>query len=391
MVKHSGRKHALLSASGASRWINCPPSALMEEGQSGDSSESEYAKEGTLAHEFADLSLRIQSYTGANEPKIKWTKEREKLRSNPLYTDDMEDHVKVYTDYVLEQWLAAKKQTPDAVLSVEEKVDFSYLVPEGFGTTDANIIADRVLEVVDLKYGKGVKVNAKGNPQGRLYALGALRKYQLFYDIDTVKITIVQPRLDHIETETISVGDLISWSEETVRPAADKAFKGEGTCNPGDWCRWCKAKPVCRAIAEHNTALAAKEFADPKTLSDKEVIEMYEQSSLLLDWANSVASYILETAKEGKKWPGYKIVEGKSNRKWADEAKALEVLQEEGFTLEQITNTKIKGIGDTEKLVGKGFLEEYSLTIKPQGAPTLAPESDKRPAMGIEQAKKDFE
>jgi len=388
-VEHSQRKHALLSASGASRWINCPPSARMEEDIPSKGSSS-FAQEGTLAHEFADLELRIKTHTGKigkGTDYDRWKDQKEKHKTNALYDPKMDDHVKVYTDYVLEQFAVAKKKTVDAVLKIEERTDFSYLVPEGFGTSDANIIADGLLEIVDLKYGKGVKVDAKKNSQLRLYALGLLRKFDLVYDITKVKMTIVQPRLDHIDSEILTVEELTQWAEEVVKPSADQAYAGEGDCNPGSWCRWCKAKPVCRALSNHNTELAKKEFADPKTLEDDELVAVYEQTGLLVDWANSVGQHLLEEALKGKSWPGYKLVEGRSNRKWQDEERAIEELSET-YGKDQIVNTKIKGIGDIEKLVGKG--EVNHLLIKPPGKPTLVPESDKRRALGVEQAKKDF-
>lgn len=391
MVEHSTRKHALLSASGASRWINCPPSARMEEKIPSKGS-STFAEEGTLAHEFGDLDLRIQTHVGKvgkGGDYQKWKEQREQFKSHELYDPEMEEYVAVYVDYVLEQYMAAKKETSGVVLKVEERTDYSYLVPEGFGTSDANIIADDVLEIVDLKYGKGVKVGAQKNSQLRLYALGLLRKFDLVYDIKKVKMTIVQPRLYHIDSEVLTVEELTQWAEEVVKPSADQAYKGEGDCDPGDWCRWCKAKPVCRALADHNVKLAAKEFADPKTLSEEELVEVYEQSGLLVDWARSLAQYLLDEALAGNVVKGYKLVEGRANRKWADEKKALEKLSKD-FKLEQITNTKIKGIGEVEKLVGKAPFNGLSLTIKPQGKPTLVPEADKRPAMGIAQAKEDF-
>ena len=395
MVNHKDRKHALLSASGAARWINCPPSARLEEDI--PSTTSSYAEEGTLAHEFGDLKLRIKSHVGsvaAGSQYRKWSDKVKKLRKNKLYTDDMEDHVEVYVEYVLSEYYAAVKDTPDAVLKIEERTDYSYLVPEGFGTSDANIIADGTLEIVDFKYGKGVKVGAKQNSQLRLYALGLLRKFELLYDIHTVKMTIVQPRLDHIESETLPVDELIKWAEETVKPAAEQAYKGEGDCNPGDWCRWCKVKPTCKALANHNLKLAKHDFAEPKTLTDEELITVYKQIQQLQDWAGSVADHVLKEALAGKHWPGYKVVEGKSNRRWADEQKAIKRILDfsDNIELDQVVNTKIKGIGEIEKLVGKEELNKMGLLVKPQGKPTLVLESDKRPALGsAESAKKDFD
>ncbi len=392
-VQHSQRKHALLSASGAARWINCPPSARMEE-EIPSKGNSSYAEEGTLAHEFADLELRIQTYIGKigkGSPKQRLYDQKERLKKKELYDPEMDEFVKVYTDYVLEEFTAARKKTTDAVLKIEERTDYSYLVPEGFGTSDANIIGDGLLEVADLKYGKGVKVDAKDNAQLRLYALGLLRKFELIYDIDRVKMTIVQPRLYHIDSEVLTVEELKKWATDTVKPSADLAYKGEGECDPGTWCRWCKAKPVCRALADHNLELAKQEFADPKTLSIDELLKVYEQSGLLVDWASSVSQHLLKEALDGEKLPGYKLVEGRANRKWADEAKAIKVIldQNDAIEMDQVVNTKIKGIGEIEKLVGKEVVSD--LVVKPQGKPTLVPESDKRPAFGIEQAKKDFE
>jgi hypothetical protein len=356
---------------------------------------SVFAEEGTLAHELADLELRLQNYTGAvgkGSPKKALLAEKAKLQKHELYNSEMDEHIDTYVDYVLENYNVAKKTTPDAALLYEEKTDYSHIVPEGFGTSDANIIADDLLDITDLKYGKGVRVNAKGNPQLRLYALGLLRKFELVYDIKRVRMSIVQPRLYHIDSEELTVEELTAWAEDVVKPTAEKAFKGEGVCNPGDWCRWCNAKPVCRAISDHNTALASKEFADPKTLEDDEILKVYEQIDLLVDWAKSVQGHVLKEALNGKAWKGYKLVEGRANRKWADEEIAIDTLiMSEDFEAEQVLNTKLKGIGDIEKLVGKVKFSKLDLTIKPQGKPALVPESDKRPAMGIDQAKKDFE
>lgn len=390
-VQHANRKHALLSASGASRWINCTPSARLEEPIK-DEGSSIFAQEGTLAHELADIEIKLKSYTGSTAKGSAYDqlkKEKAELEKHELYQSEMDEHIDKYVSYVLEQFYAAKKKTADAVLKVEERTDYSYLVPEGFGTSDANIIADGVLEIVDLKYGKGLKVEAIGNAQLRLYALGLLRKFEMLYDIDTVKMTIVQPRLDHIDSEVLKVSDLEQWAKEVVVPAAAKAFKGEGDCNPGSWCKWCKVKPRCKALADKNLELAKMEFADPKLLTDEQVLAAYGQTDLLIDWANSVASYMLDTALQGKKWEGYKVVEGRSNRKWADEQAAIKKLKEEfKLKIDEIVNTKIKGIGDIEKKVGKGKVND--LLIKPPGKPTLVEESDKRTALGADKAKEEF-
>lgn len=385
-VNHSARKHALLSASGASRWMNCTPSARLEENF--EEKRSVYADEGTLAHEFGDIEIRHK--LGLISKKV-YNVEIAKLRKHELYSTEMEPEVAKYVEIVMEAYNVAKQKNPDAVMLVEQRLDFSHLVEQGFGTGDNVIIADGVLDVIDLKYGKGVKVDADENSQLKLYGSGALREYELLYDIHTVRLTIVQPRLDHVSIWEISVDDLIAWGENEVKPKALKAYAGEGEQTPGEWCKFCKAKAVCRGLANENMKLAAFEFQDPHILSDKEVIEIYGQLSIFQDWASSVSSYILDEANKGKQWPGYKLVEGRSNRKWLDENKVIEVLQED-YDENEYMNTKLAGIAAIEKLVGKANfgpkLNEF--IVKPPGAPTLVPESDKRPAMGVEQAKLDF-
>lgn len=386
VINHAARKHALLSASGASRWMNCTPSARLEE--KFEDKKSVYADEGTLAHEFGDIEIRHR--LGQISKKV-YNAEIAKLRKHELYSSEMEPEVAKYVEIVLEAYNASKQKNKDAVILVEQRLDFSFLVENGFGTGDIVIIADGVLEVIDLKYGKGVKVEAEDNPQLKLYGSGALREYELLYDIHTVRLTIVQPRLDHVSIWETPVEDLTAWGENEVKPKAQKAYKGEGEQTPGEWCKFCKAKAVCRGLADENMKLAAFEFQDPQVLSDKEVLEIYEQLSIFQDWANSVSSYILDEAINGKQWPGYKLVEGRSNRKWSDENKVIEVLQKD-FDEKEYMVTKLAGITAIEKLVGKANfgakLNEF--IVKPPGAPTLAPESDKRPALGSEQAKLDF-
>lgn len=390
-VDHSSRKHALLSASGASRWLNCTPSARLEEKfeMSSPSKPSVYAEEGTLAHEFGDLNLRLRD--NRITQKI-FNKEAKSLKGNSLYSPEMDEEVDKYVTYVMEQLSLARQKTPDAVLLIEERLDFSHLVEQGFGTGDANIIADGVLEVIDLKYGKGIMVGAKENPQLMLYGSGALRKFELMYDIHTVKLTIVQPRLDHISSWEIPVSELLDWGDRIVKPAAVKAYLGEGSQKCGDWCKWCKVKAMCSALAEKNIDIAKHEFKDPYLLEDNQLIEIFQQIPMLQDWANSVAEYLLDEAIKGKKWTGYKVVEGRSQRRWLDESKVSKVLTEKGISPDRFMVSKLAGIPAIEKLLGKSdFIPTVgSFVVLPPGKPTLVPESDKRPAMGIEQAKQDF-
>lgn len=387
-VKHSERAHALLSASGASRWINCTPSPRLEEELNIVDAGSDFAKEGTLAHEFGDLGLQLLS---GQTPKKVIEKEMVRQRKNKLYTDEMEPQVEKYTDYVMEQLTAAQQVDDLAILSIEEKLDLTHLIEDGFGTGDAIVIADGTLEVIDLKYGKGIQVEADDNDQLKLYGLGALDNYDMMYDIHTVRLTIVQPRLDHISTWTIPVSHLHAWADKIVRPKAKMAYAGEGKTCAGDWCKWCKVKPRCRRLAEDALSLAKHEFKKPDLLEDDELLAVYKQIKGLTDWAAAVASFIKSEAIAGKKWEGYKLVEGRSVRKWADEKAVYDHLIA-GYDADKIQNTKMKGIGDITKLVGKVSFAKHltPFVVKPPGAPTLVPESDKRQAFSFNSAKDDF-
>lgn len=388
-VNHSARAHALLSASGASRWINCTPSPRLEEGFK--DKRSSYADEGTLAHEFAEFDLLLALGRINQSEYDRFTAP---LRESEHYTDEMQDEVAKHVDYVMQQYNEARRITPDALLLVEYKLDLTHYIEEGFGTNDVVIIADGVLEVIDLKYGKGIRVKAEDNPQLKLYGLGSLRAFELSYDINTVRLTVTQPRMDSISSWELSAEDLRVWGEEVVKPKAIEAYAGKGELKAGNWCQFCKAKARCRALAELSLEAAKHEFKDPNLLDDKEVLEIFEKSGIISSWLDSVGSYILAEALKGKKWDGLKPVEGRSNRTIlaATAPKVHEKLEALGFTPVQFTNSKLKGIGDLEKLVGKNkFNEELGEFItKPQGKPTLVPDNDPRPLYGEDQAKKDF-
>lgn len=392
LVEHSERKHALLAASHAERWIACPPSARLEEKfrESCGEETSVYAEEGTLAHEFAEL--RMRKIDGSITP-AEFNIRLEKLRSHELYSEEIEENVDKYTSYILEAYASAKTKTTDPVLFIEERLDFSSIVPDGFGTGDAGIIADGVMEIIDLKYGKGIRVDAKENPQLMLYALGALYAYEMMYDIHQVKMTIVQPRMDSISSWTADVKALYKWAEEVAKPAAKKAYEGKGLQKAGDHCKFCLVKPMCATLASRNIALAKHEFKDPHLLTEKQVLDVYKQIPMLVDWAESVSNFLLKQAMAGRKIEGYKLVEGRSLRKWADEEAVKKILAENGFAREDFTKTELRGISDIEKLTGKKLFSDLfsKLIVKPQGKPTLAPESDKRPATDpTQQAKEDF-
>lgn len=385
--EHSSRSHALLAASRASRWMNCPPSARLEE-KMDESAPSKYAEEGTLAHELAEVMLRGRFRL---LPADDCTKEVRRLKKNPLYSDEMKTYLDVYLDYVTEQYRVAIQSTPDAVISLEERLDFSRWVEQGFGTGDAIVIADGVMEVIDLKYGKGVEVFAERNPQLMLYGLGALEAFDMLFGIKTVKLTIVQPRQERIDSWSISSEDLYIWGDEEVKPKAALAYEGKGETKCGHWCRWCRVKPLCAKMAETNLDLAKEEFKEPQLLSDDRLVEVFIQLPMLKDWAESVAEYLLKQAIAGKEVPGYKVVEGRTQRKWADEAQVREILSVDHDPSE-FTVTKLAGIPAIEKLLKKDFQPLLGdLVVIPQGSPTLVPLSDKRPAMnGLSQAKAEF-
>jgi len=369
-------KHAILSASSSHRWLNCPPSVELEKGF--ENKTSTFAEEGTLAHELGELSLRYQ--LGEITKRTYDSKVKKIITNNELYTNDMQDYVEVYTDTCIEKVATAKATTPDAIAIVEQKLDFSEWVPDGFGTGDFVIIADGTMEICDLKYGKGVSVSAISNSQMRLYALGAITEFSFLYDIQNVKMTIIQPRLDSISTDEMTVEDLIKWADEYVKPRAELAIKGEGEFCAGEHCKFCKAKAVCRVRADKNLELAKYEFADPNVLNNLEVSEILAKVDELTSWATDVKEYALQKALTGEEYPGFKVVEGRSNRKWTDEKKVGDILLEQGFIENIIYTRKLSGISNIETAIGKKevqrLLGEY--IEKPPGKPTLAPVTDKR-------------
>lgn len=392
LKKHSERQHALLSASGASRWLNCTPSAKLED-EFGEKKTSVYAAEGTLAHELSELYIKhdILEEINDNDFNIKF----EEIMSNDLFSDEMLDVVPIYVDYCKAEYTAAKEQNPLAALEIEQTLDLTEYIPESFGTADCIIINDSTIEVIDLKYGKGVPVYADYNKQGMLYALGALGKYDTLYDIENVKITIVQPRINNISTWEISVEELIKWANEELKPKAKLAFNGEGELNAGDWCKFCSIKNRCRALYEQQLEIAKYEFQDPELLTDDEISDLLKRAPRFIEWINSITEYAQERAiNDSKIWPGFKLVEGRSVRKWKDEDSALQAIFSKipEATEDQVLNTKLKSISDIERAFGKKRVSEVlsDVIIKPQGKPTLVPEDDKRPALGLEDAINDF-
>ena len=318
---HQDRGHALLSASGADRWINCTPSVRIEEVI--EKGTSTYAEEGTLAHEFADLYL-CKFNNQITESQYK--KQVSELKKNKLYKKEMDSFVEQYTSYVIESFNVSKKENGATELFIEQKLDFSEYAPDGFGTGDASIVSDNVLEIIDLKYGRGIKVEAENNSQLKLYALGALAAFDLMYDIKTVKLTIVQPRRDSISIWETSVEDLREWGNYIVKPAAAKAFDGLGDQKAGKWCRWCGVKASCAALKNKALKLAQLEFSQPELLTDEEILEGFNQRETVSIWLKAVQEHVFNTALKGKKWEGLKLVAGRSNRKWLDEDSVFDTL-----------------------------------------------------------------
>ena len=367
-------QHAILSASGAYRWLKCTPSARLE--RQFKDEQSSYAAEGTRAHAAAEQILTKELFP---DRKV----------AEPKFDDkEMEIAVKRYVDICMEKVIAARKRTPDADIQVEARVDFSRWVPEGFGTGDMVIVADDTLEIVDLKYGKGVPVSAEGNPQMRLYALGAYEANSLLYDIKTIRMTIVQPRLDSVNSDEMSVEDLIAWGD-SIKDTAKLAYDGEGECQAGDHCGFCKARHLCRALS--NACL--DEFykhGGKKTslLLDTEVAEVLDMADMIIKWAKDVQNYAFDQAvNDGKNWPGYKLVEGRSSRKITNAEAAAQALLDADFTAEDIYKPQeLRGITDLTKLVGKKKLTDTigQFIEKPPGKPTLVPLSDKRAPLELD-------
>lgn len=383
--------HARLSASGAHRWMNCTPSVRLEE-QFPDKG-SEFAAEGTLAHSMAEVMIR---YNNSEITKKTFTTRMNKIRKEELYDKSMEEYIGDYAHTVWEIFNEVKASCPDAQLLAEQRLDFSDYVPDGFGTGDVVIIADDMVQVIDLKYGKGVGVSAVENPQLRLYGIGAYLEYGALYDIQRVRTTIIQPRLENVSTEELTVDELLKWAEEEVRPKAELAMNGEGEFQTGEHCRFCKARAVCRARADYNQELAMLDFKKPELLEEWEIGEVLQRAEELSSWVKDITEYAFDQALNyGVKYEGWKLVEGRSNRKYASEDMVYAILNNAGYGEHEILKApQLIGITDMTKLLGKKKFEELlsGQIIKPEGKPVLVPESDKRPELNTaDSARKDFE
>ena len=363
-MAHENRSHAKLSASSSHRWLNCPPSAKLNAEL--PDTVSDFAKEGTCAHELAEYKVN----------RLLGHKVRDPTENLDFFDAEMDECTDSYVQYISEEI----SRYTDPVVMIEQRLDFSKYVPDGFGTGDCVIVADEVLTVIDYKHGKGVAVEADHNPQMMLYALGALDLFDILYDIEKVKMVIFQPRMNNLSESEISVSELLDWAENVLKPTAQLAEKGEGEFSAGEHCRFCKVRATCRKRAEYSLILAKYDFALPENLQDDEIEVILERIDSLTSWANDIKEYALNQALSGKRWTGWKLVEGRSVRKYIDESKVAETVQATGKN--PYGEPKLLGITEMTKLLGgKKHFEELlgSLVEKPQGKPTLVPESDKRP------------
>lgn len=361
-------KHAFLSASASHRWLNCPPSAKLCESIPDQS--SPYAQEGTDCHELC--AYLVENALGHDV--------RDPTEGLSFYNAEMQNCAEEYCEYVLQQLEAAKQYCPDPMIFIEQRLDFSHWVENGFGTGDCVILADKVLQIIDYKHGLGVLVKAENNSQMMCYALGALEAFGDLYDIDQVTMTIFQPRRDNISTWNINKSDLLNWADTVLSPTAKLAYEGKGEFKAGDHCQFCKAKATCRKRAEYNLELAQYDFVMPDTLDELEIASILSKVDQLIAWGNDIKDYALTKAQSGTHFKGWKVVEGRSNRKYTDEATVATAVKNAGYDpYEQ----KLLGITAMSTLLGKTQFEELlgGLIYKPPGKPALVPESDKRPAV----------
>lgn len=360
--------HALLSASSSHRWLECPPSAKLN-ANAADTT-SEYAQQGTDAHSLCEYKILTSLGKKVKDPTENLT----------YFDNEMAECTDSYAEYVSEQVSKAKEHCKDPIVLVEQRLNFSKWVPDGFGTGDCVIVSDDILQIIDFKYGVGVLVNAENNPQMMCYALGALQLFDGIYDIKRVSMTIFQPRREHISTFEISKEELLNWANNTLKPTAELAAKGEGEFKAGEHCQFCKVKATCRKRAEYNLEMAQYDFSMPDNLEDDEIEIILSKADGFVSWISDVKEYALNEALNGKQWTDWKVVEGRSNRRYINESEVADAVKNAGFdpyehkVLNITAMTKMLGKTKFDKLLG-GLIE------KPQGKPTLVPMSDKRPAM----------
>lgn len=376
MAGHKDRAHALLSASGAHRWMNCTPSAVLES-QFPDTT-SEAAKEGTLAHEMAEAKLQ-HLFNTQDYRKAKLTRILNKIKKDELYQSEMDGCTDDYVAYVRE---AAMEFEKSPYIAIEKRLDLTAYIPDGFGTADCVMIGERTLHIIDLKYGKGVPVSAENNEQLMIYALGALEAYKMLFAIDKVKVSIVQPRIDNTNSSEFTVEGLMRFGDK-VKHYADLAIKGGGEQTPGDWCRFCRARQQCRARADKNIELAFEVSKKPPLITNEEVGEYLRKGEDVAKWLSELQDYALAECLAGREVDGYKAVEGRGSRTWTDMDAAFEAIIEEGTNEAMLYERKPLTLAQVEKLMGKAHFEDVAgeYVIKNPGKPTLVPSTDKRQAI----------
>ncbi len=360
-------KHAVLGASSAHRWINCPPSAQLCAAQ--PDTVSPYAEEGTQAHAVCEYMIH----------KTLLGDQTEDLGFEP--TDEMIEAARGYRDFIVREMGKEKCWQ----LCVEQRVDYSEWAPGGFGTVDCLAVTDGAMMIFDFKYGQGVQVSAENNPQMMCYALGGLAMFGTLYSIYDVTMSIYQPRIGNISTWTITVPDLLIWAKEVLEPAAQLAYSGGGEAKAGDWCRFCRIKATCKALAEQNMELVKLDFPTPLGMTYEEMAQILPKLDMLRDWAESVKDYALDQALRGARIPGYKLVEGRSVRKFRSEADACLKIKTAGFNP---YITKMKGLTELQREMGRKKFDEIcgEELIKPAGKPALVPVTDKRPEIDLSAA-----
>ncbi len=386
--KKEERKHALLSASSAKKWLYCTPSAVLEESM--PDVESDYAKEGTLAHAICELKLN-RLFVDRNMSDRTYKSRLKKLQGEELYQAEMESYTDEYVDYVS----SISFEFPHApFVAVEKRLDYSPWAPEGFGTGDCIIIYGNDMHIIDFKYGMGVPVKAENNPQMALYGLGAWNEYKMLFTIENVHFHIVQPRIRNYSLWTTTRKDLLDWGESFVKPRSALAYKGEGEFSPGSYCKegFCKVYGRCRATADMHMSLmdealdkATDQIRKPPLLSNEEVASILKRAQFLKDWVGKLEAYALGELLKGQDVPGWKLVEGRSNRELTNPDQVFAGLMAAGYEEAVLYTKKPIPLGELEKLIPKEqrgkLLTPY--IIKPQGKPTLAPADDKRPAINI--------
>ena len=362
--------HALLSASSSKRWLNCPPSARLC--AEIEDTTSEYAKEGTDAHTLCEYKVKTMLGIEMQDP----------TETLVYYNEEMERCANDYACYIMDGLEVIKNYCKDPLVLIEQKLDFSRYVPEGFGTGDCVIVADKTLYIFDFKYAKGVEVESENNPQMMCYAVGALELFDSLYDIENVCMIIFQPRIENISVSNMNVTELYNWAENTLKPIAELAYEGKGEFKAGDHCQFCKIKATCRKRAEYNMELAKYDFEEPAELTDEEISSILIKSNDLVSWVSDVKEYALNQAIQGKNYPNLKLVEGRSNRKYLNEEEVAIAVTNAGYDPYE---KKLLGITSMTNLLGRTKFNDLlgSLIYKPPGKPTLVLESDKRPTMQI--------